>query len=332
MVGAVRGFAAAANAMGVDGDAIARRHISSELMNDPDGRVQFQVYRAALADFVEEAGETIGLRAGALAALGTTLEYLARTSATLGGSLRHVQRYAKLTADRIDIDLYERPDEVVFEFQFPVEVVPDVPTKLVRQNVDGLLALIVSLGRSITTIDWNPTAVRFSYARPRETAELEEFFRAPLQFQADRSGLVLDPALLKLAVVTADTQLNMILEACCATLLHELPTSKDLSVEVIRRLTKAIPRGEHAIENIARALGTSVRTLQRRLADDGHSFNDLLDGTRQLLARRYLEEATIGIQDTALLLGYSEPRAFQRAFKRWTGQTPADYRQAAQRR
>ncbi len=332
MVGAVRGFAAAANAMGVDGDAIARRHVSPELLNDPDGRVPFQAYRAVLADFVAEAGDTIGLRAGALAALGTTLEYLARTSPTLGGALRHVQRYARLTADRIVVDLHERPDEVVFEFQVPIEVVPEVPTVIMRQSVECLLALIVSLGRSITSTAWNPTEVRFSYARPRETAELEELFRAPLQFQADRSGLVLDPNLMKLAVDTADTQLNMILEACCATLVQELPDTKDLSVEVIRRLTKAIPRGEHAIKNIARDLGMSARTLQRRLADDGRTFHEVLDDTRRLLAHRYLEVATLGIQDAALLLGYSEARAFQRAFKRWTGQTPADYRRAPQRR
>lgn len=328
MVGAVRAFAAAANAQGVDGDAIARRHVAPELLNDPDGRVSFDVYRAVLADFVEEAGETIGLRAGALAVFGTTLEYLARTSPTLGGAFRHVQRYAKLTADRIVMDLHESADEVVLEFQIPVEVVPEVPTKIVRQSVEGLLALMLSLGRSITKAEWNPTEVRFSYARPRDTRELEEFFRAPLQFQAERSGLVLDPSFMKLAVVTADSQLNLILEACCATLMQTLPNTKDLNVEVIRRLTVAIPRGGHAIETIARDLGTSVRTLQRRLAEDGHSFQELLDETRHLLARRYLEESSIAIDDAALLLGYSEATAFKRAFKRWTGQTPADYRRA----
>jgi len=331
MVGAVRALAAAANEQGVDGGAIARRHVPEGLLNDPDGRVPFQQYRAAMAEFIDECGDTIGLRAGARAALGTTLEYLTRTSSTLGGALGHIVRYASLTADRATIEMHEAEGVVEYTFQAPIEVIPEVPTVMVRQSIEGFLALVVSLGRSITITRWTPTEVRFSYARPDDVAELQQFFGAPLVFEAERSGLVLPSSLLNLSVVTADTQLNLILAACCATLLQELPKTQDLKVDVMRKLTAAVPHGDHSIDQIARKLGMSGRTLQRRLADEGLSFHDVLDETRRLLAQRYLAESSLSITDTALLLGYSEQRAFHRAFKRWNGRTPADYR-AAQRR
>jgi AraC-like DNA-binding protein len=81
------------------------------------------------------------------------------------------------------------------------------------------------------------------------------------------------------------------------------------------------------MQRVARDLGTSRRTLQRRLADAGASYQGLLDETRREAAERYLTESSLSIAEVAYLLGYSEPSAFHRAFKRWFGRSPQGFRE-----
>ena len=96
--------------------------------------------------------------------------------------------------------------------------------------------------------------------------------------------------------------------------------------EIRRLIMSLIPQGETEIQSVARALGTSARSLQRRLSAAGTSYHDLLDSTRCEAATRYLQDRRLSIGEVAYLLGYSEPPAFHRAFKRWNGITPQEFR------
>lgn len=95
-------------------------------------------------------------------------------------------------------------------------------------------------------------------------------------------------------------------------------------------LVRLLPEGEVSVDKVARALHQSTRTLQRRLAERGMSWQQLLDRTREQLARQYLRDPGLSLAEIGLLLGYSEQSAFTRAFRRWTGQTPQAYRMAQQ--
>jgi AraC-like DNA-binding protein len=105
-----------------------------------------------------------------------------------------------------------------------------------------------------------------------------------------------------------------------------------LAFDVRRALTVRLVHGEPEIEHVARDLAMSSRTLQRRLSSAGLSYQELLDAVRRETAERHIAEARLSVSEIAYLVGYSEPAAFHRAFKRWTGVTPQAFRSARRAR
>ncbi|HEY6988781.1 MAG TPA: AraC family transcriptional regulator [Bryobacteraceae bacterium] len=105
-----------------------------------------------------------------------------------------------------------------------------------------------------------------------------------------------------------------------------LTVADPVVIDVRRVLARRLAKGEIQIESVARALLTSTRSLQRRLASAGVSYQQVVDGARQEAADRYLSSSTLSIEEIAYLLGYSEPAAFHRAFRRWKGITPQAFR------
>ena len=101
----------------------------------------------------------------------------------------------------------------------------------------------------------------------------------------------------------------------------------DLAMRAKVALIERLPSGRVCKEEVAETLAVSLRTLQRKLREEGTSYLDLLQDTRLQLARRYLRSPGRSVVETAYLLGFSEPSTFSRAFKRWTGQAPAEYRE-----
>jgi AraC-like DNA-binding protein len=119
---------------------------------------------------------------------------------------------------------------------------------------------------------------------------------------------------------------HTVLKERAEEVMARLPAGNGVPLEIRRVLMSHIARGEPQIESVARELRTSARSLQRRLAAAGTSYQELLDSARREAATRYLEDRQLSIGGVAYLLGYSEPAAFHRAFKRWTGTTPQEFR------
>ena len=138
--------------------------------------------------------------------------------------------------------------------------------------------------------------------------------------------MVLDEAALGLAHPGSDPQLCELLEHHAQQQLRRLPGAEDFSAEVRRVLGATLRRGDARISAVAKELAMSGRSLQRRLNAEGSSFREELDRVRSELAVRLLSEGEADVREVAYLLGFSEPSAFHRAFKRWTGTTPAAYR------
>ena len=120
--------------------------------------------------------------------------------------------------------------------------------------------------------------------------------------------------------------MRQVLEGHADEILARLPAHAGLALEVQRALASRVAGGDTRIESVGRVFGMSARTLQRRLADEGLSFQKLLDDARKVAAGRYLDESTLAIGEIAYLLGYSEAAAFHRAFKRWYRATPEAFR------
>jgi AraC-like DNA-binding protein len=136
---------------------------------------------------------------------------------------------------------------------------------------------------------------------------------------------------MRLPVQGADTKLLQILELACQKIIGPTPEMQDLVHEVRRLIVERLPRGSANIDAIADELNLGSKTLERRLAERSQSFSALLDATRYNAAKHYLEETDMRLSQVAYMAGYTEPAALVRAFKRWTGTTPMQFRDATGR-
>ena len=171
-----------------------------------------------------------------------------------------------------------------------------------------------------------PAEVRFCFPEPADTSEHRRVFRAPLRFNHERSELVWPRNVLDLPMLAADSLLQPIVEGQVRAQLQNL-TSAESAVDAVRGvLAQELCDGQPTLQRVASRLHMSVRTLHRRLDDESASFRGVLAGARRELAERHLRDSRLAVGEIAFLLGFSEPSAFRRAFKRWTGQHPAAFR------
>ena len=148
-----------------------------------------------------------------------------------------------------------------------------------------------------------------------------------MKFGAEWDAVIYAEETTRLPVKGADTKLLEVLEATCQELLGPTPKGRDLVREVRHLIIERLPAGSASINAIAGELGLSSKTLERRLAEQGESFSARLDRTRFNAVTHYLENPDMGLTQVAYLAGYTESAALVRAFKRWTGETPAKFRE-----
>lgn len=174
-----------------------------------------------------------------------------------------------------------------------------------------------------------PLAVRLAYPRPADTRDHEQAFgTANLEFDAPFTQLAFDAATLAQPILHANPALFPLFEQHAAALLAQLPThqpptlAERVRAEIVRLLKGEAP----TLAAVADCLHLGMRTLQLKLQETGHTYQQLLDAVRSDLAQRHLREPTLSITDISFLLGYSETSVFVRSFKKWTGQTPGAFR------
>ncbi len=180
----------------------------------------------------------------------------------------------------------------------------------IRLGLDHLAA------RSLT-----PRAVRFRHRAPRDRREQDALFGCPIEYSQPHTEITYDDAALETPLRHADEFYAEIFRHQVERAIAALPPERDLGQEVRSVLLAELPRGTCTLASTARALGLSVRTLQRRLEAAGTSFDVLVETFRHEQALCYLDRQ-LTVRDIATLLGYGETSAFHRAFRRWTGTTP----------
>lgn len=255
------------------------------------------------------------------------LAFALRSCATLGDHYRLAGRYMRLVHQGIYLTLEEAADVARLVHGHYQE--PSTPP---RHPVEGLLALALLQGRRASGEEFAPQAVCFAHARPEQVSEQERIFRAPVHYGCPRNELVLDRALLSRPQPRAEPRLLAVLDRQLVGLLSELPEDRSFQSAVRRCMMNELPEREPGMTAIAAKLHMSPRSLQRRLKSEGTSFAMVLSELRRDLALRYLRDERIAVGEVGFLLGFLDVAAFQRAFKRWTGSTPAQYRRAAQDR
>jgi AraC-like DNA-binding protein len=197
-----------------------------------------------------------------------------------------------------------------------------------RQVGEEHVASWVAFARWMLGPDRNPDAVLFEHPEPRLTREHQRIFRCELRFGQPYTAIVFPSALLSSPIRDKDPAVKRLMDSYAENLLAERSRAsasdpiQDIRDSIARSLVSGVP----AIETIAEQMRVHTRTLQRRLGDLGLNYKQLLDDVRCTLALQYLKDPKLGLLDIAFLLGFAEQSSFQRAFKRWTGQSPGHYR------
>lgn len=252
--------------------------------------------------------------------------FLAMSCATIGEAFDRTVKYSRLytVGATYAIDVDATATRITW-LPWPGE--PDEPGY--RGAMDYHLANMEQAIRQLGRTPTQPVEVRLRHAAPREATAYRSFYGVAPRFGSPRYELVYPPGLRDIGVTTFNSRLRDYFDVECRRQLDKLGDAASLAALVRKTLIGVMDGGDSGIDAVARRLAMSTRSLQRRLAEEGTSYNDLLGEVRQEFAKRYLARGTLTASEVAYLIGFTEPPAFFKAFKRWTGLTPREYQVGA---
>ena len=250
-----------------------------------------------------------------------------KSAINLRGSYERAERYARVLSSVAFFEVVPEGEKTYLTMHWEGE-----RSLGLRVSNEQTVAEVVQLSREVSPGDFAPEAVYFKHLSPGSTAAHEEYFGCPVHFGADRDGFLVSESSLNLPNRLGDPAISQFFDAHMEKELRELSDENGLDKRVKIQISQALSEGVPTVTDVALRLGMSGRTLQRRLADQDLSFKTLVDESRRELAERLLRETDYALNEIAFLTGFSEQSAFNRAFKRWAGQTPRSYRLGGQTR
>ena len=301
--------------------------VDAKVLEDPDARIPMSAGAGLLARAEAVTGDDcIGLHLAEHADLRTVDVhfYAMASSETLRDAFSRLSRYQRLIHETSRIELSTTSGGMALRHVLPGGFAAP------RQAAEFLLAAWVRTGRLVTGANWDPVDVRFAHAEPASAHELRRFFQAPIRFSAGENAMTVSEASLSLHCVGADPSLALLMDRYASEHLQPHGSEGQRLADRLRHvLTAELRDGEPGAARVAARMKMSLRTLNRALADEGTTYRAVLNQLRAETAGRHLADPRISIGEVAFLLGFSELSAFYRAFKRWTGQTPAQFRASA---
>jgi AraC-like DNA-binding protein len=248
------------------------------------------------------------------------LGYAWLASATLDEAYRRLARYARVLSELWTARMEQDAAGVRITYVFP-------PAAARRPDWlhDWLVAGAVRLSRLTYGDGFAPLEVALVRARPADATPFQDWFRAPIVWDASHASLVCRSEDLARPLPTGNPEVALATERVALDYLARLDRN-DTVTQVRSRIREALPTGVPSQAEVARGLALSPRTLARRLEEAGTSFTVLLDETRRALAEQYLRRTDFSVAEVAYLVGFAEASSFNRAFRRWTGRAPGDAR------
>jgi AraC-like DNA-binding protein len=204
----------------------------------------------------------------------------------------------------------------------------DDPIPVPVHGMHCVFALMVLIEARATGAPLVPLKVAFEHPPPAGAeAECLRIFGRPAEFEAHENELVIAAEDLERPHLTVNLHLGAVLDRHAEAALAKLAPVDELLTRARREvLAHVVGQREPTLGSVARALGTSARTLQRRLGERGTTFQAVVDEARRELAERYVDDRSLPLVEVAFALGFSDQASFHRAFQRWTGSTPGAYR------
>lgn len=324
-----RGIVQYATRQGVDADELcAAVGVEPALLQMPDQQISGGLHSAVWREAVKRTGdENLGLHLGEVFNLATfgMVGYVLVNCQIFKDVLEKLSRYTHLFSQGVHIHFSVSGGMVFCD----CDVVDDLRNYLLeepRHAIESTFASLLTATETLTGRPLRPHAVWFEHLRPAVVSEHERIFQTGLHFSMPTNRIIFEANCLSWPVLSANSSLLSVFEQHADAMLNAMNRGDDCTRQVVRAIAQQLKGELPSAEAISRSLAISVRQLQRELQAESTSFQQLLDETRKELALRHLKNPDTPIHDIAFLLGFSEPSAFHRAFKRWTGQTPRSYR------
>lgn len=313
----------ALRAAGCDAEALIREAgLDPAALDDPQARYPVAASRRLWALSVAATGdEAFGITAARHAefthfhALGVAV----MASLSLRDAFERCARYLAVVSDAASLHLEDVPDALVVTIAPAAGEAAPSP-----EAIDAYATIFMRLSRGLLGRDFNPLALRLQRPVPSHPEAWQRMFRCPVHFAAEHNQLILSADRVDRPLESASPELAAANEAIAQRLLAAREQS-DWGQRVQRLLAERLPQGDPGEAAIAEALHLSLRSLQRKLAEQGTRYGELLQQTREALARQYLAEGRHSVSEIAYLLGFGDASSFTRAFKRWTGKSPSQW-------
>jgi AraC-like DNA-binding protein len=326
----IQAFARCLAQRGCDCEAWLRPHgLTTAELGERDRRVPNEQVAALFEAAAALSGDpAIGVHAARCGEPGDfdVMEYAAANCATVGEALQLAARFIALLHDGVYMELERMPPLAA------VRVRPMWGSEHAPAGIEFLFASLLAYGSRSVGHPTRPLRVDFTHAGPAAGADLtvyEEVFRE-VRFGCEANTMWLTASALDLPHCAPDRSLLQILTTHADGLLRQLATRPTGIAERARTvIAETLLTGHFGADQVARRLAVSLRTLHRRLAEEGTSHGELLDDVRREQALLHLASNRFSIGEISFLLGFAHPNAFHKAFKRWMHMTPVQYREAA---
>jgi len=325
-VGGALAIPAVLRSLGVNpADVLAEAGVAPKLFDDPDNPISFAMRSRLIRHCVDRTGcRHFGLlvgQQGGLHSLGL-VGLLVQHSPDVGSALRSLVRYLHIHVRGAVTTLAVSEHTATLSY-----AIYQAQVEATDQTGDGAVAVMFNILSDLCGPDWKPVEILFAHRRPDDVSPFQQFFRAPLSFDAEQNGVVFSADWLQRPLAGADAGLRLQLQKQIDAL--ALRYRNDLREQVRAVLRTALLTGNARADEIAALFSLHGRTFSRRLADCGASFQSLVDEGRFAIACQMLENTDVDIKQIAVILEYADASAFARAFRRWSGVTPSHWRAGA---
>jgi AraC-like DNA-binding protein len=301
---------------------VAEAGFDLEVFEDPDNLISYAARGRLLSRCVARTGcKHFGLllgQQGRLSSFGL-VGFLVQHSPDVGTALGSLVRYLHLHVRGAVPSLTVHGKSAVLGYD-----IYEPQVEATDQIGDGAVAVMLNIMRTLCGPDWKPTEALFAHRKPEDAGPFRRFFRAPLRFNAEQNALVFPAAWLAHSLSGADPELHRMLQKQIDAL--EVRHREDFPEQVRSVLRSALLTGHAKADQVATLFSMHSRTLSRRLSAFGTNFQELVDEGRFEIARQMLEDSAMEVSQIAASLDYADASAFTRAFRRWSGTTPALWR------
>jgi AraC-like DNA-binding protein len=310
--------------LGVDPAALlAEAGVDLALFDNPDNRISYAARSHLISHCVTQTGcQHLGLLIGQQIGLHSVgmVGLLVKYSPDVGTALRNLVNFQHLHVRGAVTSLETGGELAILHYEI---YQPGV--EATAQIGDGAIASLFNIMRELCGPDWRPAEIRFTHSQPSDVRPYRNFFHAPLTFDAEQNAVVFAADCLNQKLSAADPELHSMLQKQIVAL--ETRFGDDLPMQVRSVLRTALLTGQARSDQIAALFSIHSRSLCRRLNKFGTSFQMLLDEGRFEIARQMLEDTRMDVNQIAVALDYADASAFTRAFRRWSGTTPAQWRE-----